>query len=151
MWKAYQTVLPCQNFPTGQLAKPGMYYQQKPKILTKWPPVATAHHCPLWHEQHHWGISIPGIPSDLWSRPEQNHHLPRLCSSCDYRQPIEFPTSVTAFSSTKRCLFSLFVIKFSDCGKKRCDIWQNLSPGCGIYLSLLNALGWLIGLCSQKG
>ena len=29
LFKAYQTVPPFQNFPTGQPAKPGKYYQQK--------------------------------------------------------------------------------------------------------------------------
>ena len=41
LWKACQTMPPCQNFLTCQPAKPGKYYHKNPKILTKRSPVAT--------------------------------------------------------------------------------------------------------------
>ena len=44
-----------------------------PKISTKRPPVSTTF--PSGTQRHHWGIGIPGIPSDLRSRPEQSHFL----------------------------------------------------------------------------
>ena len=49
VWNAYQTVPPCQNFLTGQPAKPGKYY--KKFFLTK---------RPLRHKHRHWGIGITG-------------------------------------------------------------------------------------------
>ena len=84
-----------QNCSTGQLAKPGKYYQQKtlasiinkkPKLKKKWLPVGCSHQFPLWHEHRHWDIGIPGIPSDLWSRPKQFHYLLGALLPSDYRQ-----------------------------------------------------------------
>ena len=58
LWKAYQTVLPCENFPTGQPAKVGKYWQQKPQHFNKTAPVTTT--VPSGTPRHHWGIGIPG-------------------------------------------------------------------------------------------
>ena len=84
LWKAYQTLSSCQNFPTGQScqnfptgqpAKLSIWLASKtfqlvgqqnlasinnttPNILTKWPPVAIT--VPSGTQRHHWGIGIPG-------------------------------------------------------------------------------------------
>ena len=100
---------PCQNFPTGQPEKPGMYYQQKPYNFNK--NVVCSQHCFLWHD--HWALVYRGIPSDLRSRPEKSRHLPGLCFPDDYRQPIEFPTDVPAFNSTENTLiFTIYYYIF---------------------------------------
>ena len=56
--KAYQIVLPYQNISAGQPAKPAKYYQQKHNILIKRLPVATTVLSDTEHR--HWGIGIPG-------------------------------------------------------------------------------------------
>ena len=55
LWKAYQTLSSCQNFPTGQ---PSSINNKNRKILTKRPPVATT--VPSGTQRHHWSIGIPG-------------------------------------------------------------------------------------------
>ena len=76
-WSSYQ------NFPTGRRARTFQLVSQQslasinnknPQNFNKRPPVATT--IPSGTQRHHWGIGIPGIPSDLRSRPEQSHHFP---------------------------------------------------------------------------
>ena len=60
---------------------------------------------PAGTQRHHWGMGIPGIPSDLRSRPEQSHHLPgALLPPGDYGQSIESPMGVPTFNSTENAL-----------------------------------------------
>ena len=68
---------PCCHARTFQLVRQQSLASIKNKkqvFLTKRPPVATT--VLSGTQRHHWGIGIPGIPSDLQSRPEQSHHLP---------------------------------------------------------------------------
>ena len=85
VWKAYQTLLSCQNCPCDQPAKPGKYFHQQPHKFYK--TVTCIHHCPLWHEHRHWGIDIPDIIY-LWIfDPFLNNPTTFLgfCSTGDYR------------------------------------------------------------------
>ena len=110
LWKTYKTKPPCQNFPTGQPAKPGKYYK-KNKILTKRSIVASTVPSVTNTSIEAW-VSW-GVPSDLRSRSEQSQHRPRLCSIV-YSLQWAFPSSTLQ----KRSLNSLFMIVFSDYGKK---------------------------------
>ena len=77
VWKAYQLLLPCQNCPTGQPAKPDKYYQQQNQNFTK-TGLQCSHHVSLaWTTNTVIGALVyQGIPSDLWYRTVQSHHLP---------------------------------------------------------------------------
>ena len=99
VWKVYQTMPTCQNFPTGQ---PGKYYQQKTQIFNK--RAACSHYYYLWHEHHHWGI---GIPSDLRFRPKQFHHL--LGTLLPTMTTGNLQSSVPAFNYTKKAfIFTIY-------------------------------------------
>ena len=74
-WKAYQTVLTCQNFSTGKSTKPGKYYQKIIIILTNWPPVATT--VPSGTNTIIGALVYCGIHSDVRSRSEQSDNLHR--------------------------------------------------------------------------
>ena len=37
VWKAYQNLLPCQNYASDQQSKAWKILSTKPKIITKWP------------------------------------------------------------------------------------------------------------------
>ena len=78
-----------------QKAYQAKFYQQNSQHFYK--TAHCSHHCPLRHNDHQWGIGIPGY-SDLGSKLEQSHHLPRTLLPGDYRQPIEFPTGVPIFN-----------------------------------------------------
>ena len=74
------------------------------------------------------GISIPGIPSDLRSRPEQSHDLPGLCSPGDYRQSIQSPMGVPTFNSTEKALtFTIYDCILRIRPKKVCYL-KKVSP-----------------------
>ena len=78
---------------------------------------ACSHHCPLWQDRRHWELVHQGIPSDLWSRLEQSHHLPGLCSPMTTGN-LSSVMGVPIFNSTENILSSLFMIKFWDYSKK---------------------------------
>ena len=47
---------------------------------------------------------IPGMPSDLRSRPEQSHYSPGALLVGDYRQSVESPICVPTFNYTEMAL-----------------------------------------------
>ena len=95
-----------------------------------------SHHFPLWHEHLHLALIYQGIPSDLRSRPEQSHHLPRALLPGDYRQPIEFPTGVPAFNYTEKTFIFTIYDYILRIGQKRCD-----------FLAKCNALHFALSSC----
>ena len=74
LWKAYQTLSPCQNFPLVSQQSVASINNKNPTILTKRLPVATT--VPSGTQRHHWALVYWGIPLNLRSRPQQSHHLP---------------------------------------------------------------------------
>ena len=105
-----------RTFSTGQPAKRGKYYQQKPNIFTKLPPIepplsplARTPSLGHWYIGYTFGFTIPArtIPPGLLPPP-----LLR-----DYKQSIEFPMGVPTCNCTEKGLFSLFMIIFSDYGR----------------------------------
>ena len=58
LWKAYQTLPPFQNFPTGQAAMPGKYYEQKLQHFNK---TAACNH--YWDSD---GYMLAWTLSSLW-------------------------------------------------------------------------------------
>ena len=62
---------------------------KKAKILIKQLPVANT--VPSGMNTIFGALVYRDIPSDLWSRPEQSHHLPGSLLPNDHRQPTEFP------------------------------------------------------------
>ena len=129
----WSALLPCQNFPTGQPCRHARTFQlvsqqslasinnKNPNILTKWPPVANTF--PSGTQRHHWGIGIPGIPSDLRSRLEQSHHLRGALLSRWLQAVYSLQWASLPSTLQKRCIHSLFMIVFW----KRCVIWRKLS------------------------
>ena len=97
VWKAYQTVPPWQNFATGQPAKPDKYYHKKIQNFNK--TAACSHHCPFWHEHHHWYTEYT---FDLPSRVSNPTTYLGLCFPGDYRQSIESSMAVPTFHSTEK-------------------------------------------------
>ena len=69
---------------------------------------------PLRHEDHHRCIGIPGIPSEMQSRPEQSYHLLGVLLPSDYRYPTEFSMVVPPLTLQTRHLSSLCRTTFSD-------------------------------------
>ena len=74
-------------------------------ILTKRPPVDTT--VLSGTERRYWLIGIPeipGIPSDLRSRPEQSHYLNGALLVGDNTKSVESPICVPTFSYTEKSL-----------------------------------------------
>ena len=66
-----------KSFPNGNINK-------TPNILTKQLP--NSHHCPFWHEHHHWGIFIQGYTfGSVIQGPTNLITFLGLCSPGDYR------------------------------------------------------------------
>ena len=133
LWKAYQILLPCQNCPTGQPAKPGKYYK-KTKNFNKM--AAWSYHCSLWHEHRHWGIGIPGytfgstIQAQAIPPPSWGSASPVTTGS---QQSFQWASQLSTLQ--KKRLFSQFMIIFSNYGKKGV-IFNEIYPFCwGVYIS----------------
>ena len=100
LWKAYQTVPPCKNFPNGLLAKPGKHYQiRNTQHFNK--TATCSHHCPLWHEHSHWGIGILGYTLGSMIQARVISPPSWALFPDDYRQSIESPMDVLTFNYRK--------------------------------------------------
>ena len=82
-------------------------------LATKTPNVykltAWNHHCPLWHEHHHWGFGMPGYTfgSGIWARA-----IPQLPEAQLTQEPIEFPMGVPISNSITGCLVHYLLSHF---------------------------------------
>ena len=106
LWIAYQVMQQRQNFPNrSTINGRASVINKRTIILTRRPPVDTT--VPSGTKRHHWLIGtpgIPGIPSDLRSRPEQYHYLHGALLVGDYRQSVESPICVPTFINTEMAL-----------------------------------------------
>ena len=136
LWKAYQTLPPCKNFPTGLAS----IINKKQKIVNK--RAACNHH--LWHEHCHWGIGIQRYTFGSMIRPEQSHSLSGALLPRWQQATYSLQRAAPPFILQKRCLNSLFMIKFWDYGKKGVLFYEIYPLLIGRHLP--NVLSWLIGL-----
>ena len=108
LWKAYQTLSPCQKFPTGQPAKPGKHYQQELQNFNE--TAFCSHNCPPGTQRRHWGSCIPGFTfgSLIQAReippPSWGYALPMITGSL-YRFQWAFPRSALQKRSYIRYLW----------------------------------------------
>ena len=119
---------PCRHARTFQLVSQkslASINNKNPTIFTKRPLVATT--VPSGTQRHHWGIGIPGIPSDLRSRPEQSHHLPGALLPQWLQAVCSLQWASQPSTLQKMRLHLLFMIVFWEYGKKRCVIWRKLA------------------------
>ena len=126
MWKAYQTLSSCQNFPipTGQsscqknnsnwsASKAWHVLITKPQSFNK--TASCSHHCPLRHPApslgHHrhpassLGHRYTGVYLRIFDPgPSNPSTFLGFCSPGDYRQSIQSPIGVPTFNSTENAL-----------------------------------------------
>ena len=76
VWKTYKPCCHAQTFQLVSQRSLASIINKKPKILTQ-RPVAT-HTVPSGTNTIIGALVYQGIPVDLWIRPEQFHHLPRV-------------------------------------------------------------------------
>ena len=93
--KSDQTMPLCQNCPICQSAKRAKYYRQTTQLLTIRLSVATVIIGTLVYR---------GVPSHVWSMPEQFHHLPGALLPGDNRQCVESPMGFATISSTEKAM-----------------------------------------------
>ena len=127
VWKAYQTLSSCQNFPTGQPAKLGKYWQQKPQHFNK--TAACSHHCPLRHPAPSFGHWYTEVYLRIFDPgPSNSTTFLGICSPGDYRQSIESPMGLHTFNSTEESLtFTIYDCILRIRPKKVCYLME-VSP-----------------------